>query len=306
MGQEMAGDRIYRENTGAVIVTYNPDPGLDERLDKVREQVCAVLIVDNASYEAREMIERCAALETVDCIWNQTNLGLATALNQGVEWAGRKQLKWLLTLDQDTVLNERAVEVLSEAFDDCGAKDKVAIVGGNYVDRLTGVPFIPTLAEDGCKWIDVPTVITSGSVLSLEAAEVVGPFRDDFFIDEIDDEYCLRCRREGFRVILSREPVMEHTIGYPRYYRFLWKKLISPGLSPLRRYYRHRNHVVMIREYRRLEPGWVKFSINVRLKELILVALLERGRVSKLWYALRGIVDGMIGRMGSREVRSSK
>ena len=68
----------------AVVVTYHPDPGFPDRLDRVRPQVGRVVVVDNGSSPpAREML-RNAAGPDVELILNDANLGVATALNQGV------------------------------------------------------------------------------------------------------------------------------------------------------------------------------------------------------------------------------
>ena len=40
---------------------------------------------------------------------------------------------------------------------------------------------------------------------NLKIYKQVGLFRDDFFIDYIDTEYCLRIRQQGFNIIVACE-----------------------------------------------------------------------------------------------------
>ena len=199
----------------AVVVTYHPDSGFPDRLDRVRPQVGWVVVVDNGSSPpAREML-RNAAGPDVELILNDANLGVATALNQGVGRARERSFRWALTLDQDSIVEPFLVQALLEAFNDFPMKEKVAVVGSNYYDEKrakTLVPESPT--QPSC--LEQTTVITSGSLISVDAYGKVGPFRDEFFIDHVDDEYCLRARAMGYKVILCRRPVIRHSIGSAR------------------------------------------------------------------------------------------
>jgi len=50
---------------------------------------------------------------------------------------------------------------------------------------------------------------------------VIGVFREEFFIDRVDFEYCLRAKARGYCVIRTRKPLMSHTIGTPTAHRLL-------------------------------------------------------------------------------------
>ena len=58
-------------------------------------------------------------------------------------------------------------------------------------------------------------MITSGSLLALAVFRRVGPMREDFFIDAVDFQYCLRLRRHGYKVIETLLPTLIHPIGAP-------------------------------------------------------------------------------------------
>ena len=92
-------------NICAVIVTYHPDIGLRERIEQIRHQVDKLLIVDNNSAsDCVAMIQRISKDLDVDVIENESNLGVAEALNQGFKYAERfgGKYSWVLTLDQDS------------------------------------------------------------------------------------------------------------------------------------------------------------------------------------------------------------
>jgi len=70
----------------AIVVTYGPDAAFPARLRNVAPQVGMTVIVDNGSSEAeRGMLQEAASDPNIDLILNGGNLGLARALNIGVQ-----------------------------------------------------------------------------------------------------------------------------------------------------------------------------------------------------------------------------
>jgi len=276
----------------AVVVTYHPDPGFPDRLDRVRPQVGRVVVVDNGSSpQAREML-RNAAGPDVGLILNDANLGVATALNQGVRHVMGSSCRWVLTLDQDSTVEPFLVEALLEAYNDFPMKEDLAVVGSNYYDEKRAKTLVPeSPAQPSC--LEQTTVITSGSMISVDAYARVGPFRDDFFIDHVDDEYCLRARAMGYKVILCRRPVIRHSIGGAVGKRILGRMVWSSNHSAARRYYMARNFLWVAREYLFSRPGWVTLRALRHAGFLLLMVLLEKERLGKIKSTARGVRDGI-------------
>ncbi len=288
-----------KNNVCAVVVTYHPDDGFPQRLAAVSSQVDRVLIVDNNSGpETLSHLKLLSEDSNIELIANDDNLGVGAALNQGVDWARARGYAWLLTLDQDTLIVDGVIDTFAEVYESCAGGRDIALIGSNYIDKLTRASFVLVEAPDGRPCIDVLTVITSGTLVSIATAREIGPFREEFFIDDIDYEYCLRAKQKGYGVVITRRPLMEHTVGVPRYHKFLGKRLITPHLPAHRRYYMSRNQTVLTREYRRAEPAWIKWMTRVRIKELILVLLFEKDKLNKMCKTIRGVYDGLTGRMG--------
>jgi rhamnosyltransferase len=276
----------------AVVVTYHPDPGFPDRLARVRSQVGRVVVVDNGSSSpAREML-RCVAGPDVELILNDTNQGVATALNQGVGHARDRFFLWALTLDQDSVVEPFLVQALLEAYNDFPMKEKVAVVGSNYFDENRGKTLVPESPGQPA-YLEQTTVITSGSLISVDAYDRVGPFRDDFFIDHVDDEYCLRACSRGYKVILCRRPVISHSIGGAVGKRILGRTVWSSNHSPARRYYMARNFLWVARKYFSFRPGWVALRALRHAGFLLLMVLLEKERWGKIESSAKGIRDGL-------------
>jgi rhamnosyltransferase len=145
---------------------------------------------------------------------------------------------------------------------------------------------------------EVATVITSGSLVPLAIAARLGPFRDDFFIDLVDDEYCLRARSRGYKVLLIPRPLTVHALGNPIIRRLPWRTIGTSNHSARRRYYMTRNRIMLLKQYAFREPGWATRTLFIRLKSFVLLLLLDDHRVSKLRLMWHGMLDGIAGRTG--------
>jgi rhamnosyltransferase len=284
----------------AVIVTYFPDLELFKRIERVVAQVPEAVIVDNGSSASYiEQLNRIADTFPVHLILNPCNLGLASALNAGVRWAASRGFQWALTLDQDTTVAPDMIETLTALVDCYSAPERLGVVGSNYRDKVNGALFRePIGTTNGFPGREMPSVLTSGSLVSINVFQVIGGFRDDFFIDCVDHEYCFRARALGFHVVLTSKPAMEHGIGRLTGHRLLWRKVNTSNHSPERRYFTIRNMVILTREYISKEPRWIISGLWGLTKSVVLICLFEKNRIAKLKYILRGCVDGALGRTG--------
>ncbi|HLF18222.1 MAG TPA: glycosyltransferase family 2 protein [Candidatus Omnitrophota bacterium] len=257
--------------------------------------------MDNASNEqARKNLEHISKELNIHLILNTRNLGVATALNQGARCAIGHGYKWVLTFDQDTTAQENMLSALREIYDSYEQKTKIAVIGSNYIDEKTNTIVHPISSDRKKTFKEVKTVITSGSLVSLEIYQKIGGFRDEFFIDAVDHEYCLKARHHGYKVLLSSMPLMKHPVGENTVH-IPWLKLHIFNHSALRRYFMARNGMILSLEYLLRDPCWA-LSRLFRLIASIIVMCFHGGSVpKKLKYALLGIVDGIL-RNTQREI----
>lgn len=288
------------DNICGSVVTYHPDARLGDRFSTLATRLPKWLIVDNASPDADLQRLRKLASGSVELIENPENLGVATALNQAARRARALGFEWLLNFDQDS---EPAATLLDGLIDAYGAdpnRERVAMLGSNFwVNRTDDVFF--DCGNAGAKSLEQPTVITSGSLLSLRVLSEVGPFRDDLFIDGVDSEFCLRLRAHGFKVAATRIPLMRHNLGELRVHRVLWKQPRITHHSAVRRYYMTRNAIVIARQYREVEREWVALSLKALAVGFLGALVFERNKLKKLYATLLGAIDALRGRMGRLE-----
>lgn len=285
---------LEKNSVLAIVITYHPDSAFTARIQHLTGEVGEILVVDNHSNAASAaMLREASTRFKMRIIWNPENLGIAAALNIGFSHAIANGFKWALLFDQDTVPCEGMLKALCEVYRQFPENNRLAIIGSNYRSPETGVSRFQVPKSNEPIWIDSKVVITSGSLVSVNAFKVIGPFREDYFIDCIDLEYCLRARSLGYRVILALRPFMLHSIGRPETHRLLWKIVQPANHGPLRRYYMVRNHIALAREYFVYDPRWILLSLIELLKTMIVVCIYEDDKLTKIRYAVRGIRDGV-------------
>jgi len=281
-------EMIVKEKICAVIVTYYPDEKFNERVQRMASQAGAVVIVDNTP-------ERAKNLSHGTVIFNGENRGIATALNQGVKWADENGFQWCLLMDQDSYAEPDMVDTLISVYNSYGDKDKISVIGTNYTHESLNTESPPNSCGQKL-WTEKKTVFTSGSLLPVAVFQKIGDFRDEFFIDHVDDEYCLRARRNGFKVLLSCKPSMRHNLGNITKHKLLGKRILATNHSAFRRYHMTRNHVILLKEYAFREPGWLIHASYRHFVAWLAICFFEEDKLNKLKSILKGIRDGILNR----------
>lgn len=285
----------------ALVVTYNADAGFAERLARIQRQVGGVIVVDNGSDEGtKDMLRACTVHAAITLILNADNVGIARAFNMGIARAVSLGFAAVLLMDHDTTVNDEMVEELLKVEAAYPDRAKLAVIGSGFHDDNTEASQACVFAAAD-SWAEVESVISSGSLIPLARHAVVGPFREELFIDYVDVDYCLRARAKGLRVIKTQKPLMSHTIGASSRQRWLWTNKWTRNHSPDRRYYIARNDTVMLREHGHYVLGlWALKSFGRRVRACRRIALYERMKWAKIVAVAQGWWDGVRGRLGPR------
>jgi rhamnosyltransferase len=278
------------EKVAAVVVLYRPDRSVLDNVASYADQVGAVFAVDNDEETDPTFMSALCDLPNVTCIANGANLGIATALNIGARAARAAGFAWALTMDQDSTATPGMVGRLMACA--LGATGHVGLV--SPVHRQ--VDGEPREVPSDCH--EVLTAMTSGNVVSLEALEAVGWFMDDLFIDQVDNEVCLRFWREGYRVLEAGDADLVHRVGDVRKHRFPYPAY-SSNHSAIRRYYIMRNRLWVGRMYESDHPEFGKFERAQMRKDVVKIVLYEREKARKLAMIWRGWRDYRAGRLGA-------
>lgn len=279
-----------RDLTAAGIVLYNPDINrMNENINAIINQVDYVILVDNSS-ENKSDIEAAIqhSFHNTDKViikFSQKNNGIAWALNEIFKVAEAQGVKWVLTLDQDSVCPPEMIEKYIK-YSASTDKSKIGILCPTIVDKNAGI-----IEGDVYKTETVKRCITSGSFTSLTAWKQIHGFDEKMFIDGVDFDFCDRLRMNGYKIIRIGSVCLTHELGKITTHRFLFKTVKVQNHSALRKYYIVRNRFYLSRKEKK--PFAVIKSFFFVIKFSATIVLYEKNRRKKLKAVFKGICDGL-------------
>lgn len=290
----------------AVVVSHRPDTALGSVLDAALAQCASVVVVDNGSgIEVQDRLR--ARAKTSDgrmvFIANPDNRGLATAQNQGIKRALDDGADWVLLLDDDSIPDPNMVTAMLGAWRGLTDRRRVGLLAPRLTDReATLKPHLLTargrfdltrgVLGSGSIVRHGVFAIASGSLVRAHVFQVVGLMADNFFIDYVDVEFCLRLRSAGFEVVGVGDAVLRHRLGEYHEGRVLGRRVALNTHSARRRYYIHRNRVRVWRRYGLANIGWLAFDITAALYDVFKASCLETHKTEKLGAICRGFGAG--------------
>lgn len=268
----------------AGIVTFNPDiKKLKANIEAVCTQVEEVLIDDNGSKNIDEVRKLVMLYENVYLIENNVNLGIATALNILFKNAEKEGAEWLLTLDQDSCLDKGFISEMKPYMID-KTKNSLTMLRRDR-NIVTEIDFDKNQQLQTVDWC-----MTSGNLVRVKVWKKVGGFNEDLFIDNVDEEFCYRIRKFGYKIHQINKVLMTHEVGNSRMAKFLWREVIVTNYSAFRKYYIYRNTIYMMKYN-------LSVSKFIRVKHLVVltveILLYEDHKLKSIQAALKGVWDGI-------------
>ncbi|MGY2896341.1 glycosyltransferase family 2 protein [Deinococcus sp. UYEF24] len=281
----------------AVVVSYNPGPNILELSRQLMGQNCRVVIVDNGSADlASSVISQCEDLG-ITVLRLHKNLGIGYALNIGCRFWVDRHYEWILTFDQDSIIGSNFLLGMDHAIVRGRTNPSIALFGPVVIDSATKM----LLQSSGV----AKFVITSGSCINGAALKSVGFFNEDLFIDYVDFDICIRLRQKNFSILVVKNVEIIHSIGSMKRFRILYTRFgfVTTNHAAVRRYYKHRNFIFMLRNYITVEPLWlIKQSFSLMIEPLkILIA--EEKKLEKISMIVKGLKDGFSNIYGAYSVK---
>lgn len=297
----------------AVVVAYRPKiDELSGLLASLSPQVEHIHLVDNTPAEDARVEDLLDSLRlgNVSSLRLGENLGVAKALNLGIAAARSMGATHVLLSDQDSEpAPDMVARLLAACADLCSQGERVGAIGPVFTDRHTGTTFPFQAAVPGKFFyghvhpqpdrpvVEAMSLITSGTLVPMRVLDAVGAMREDLFVDKVDIEWCHRARAGGWKLFGTGAATMSQRMGEAdlRVWFFGWRR--ETAYPPLRLYYQARNFVALGKE------PWIQWRWKVRNGWYTLGVIYSqvgfgRHRSQALRMALRGLVDGVRGRMG--------
>ena len=280
----------------AVVPLYYPSSAIWARWSDWAAGVDRLLLFDNTP-DAREPAAWCPAPSgNVTYVAAGGNRGVAAAFNAAARMAARGDFTHILTLDQDSVPPPDLAITLFHSLPSAEWL-RTGLVGPQHaredirlVERASATP--------------VERLMSSGCLVNLDAWRAVGGYNEQFFMDHVDSDFCLRLRRAGYQIVCCNQVVMPHRLGASRVHVLLGRRFLVNHHPPARRYTMARNTVGLCSLYGRNFPGLRRRQTRELAGLAIKILLFERRKGAQLIAILRGLWDGFRGRQSLERVHA--
>lgn len=287
----MALSSPIKGEIAAVVTTFSPDETLSSNLLLISHQVALVVLIDdtgiggeNADYAIRNLI----------VIKNSSNYGIAKSLNIGINYAAERGFEWIITLDDDTRVDEDYVSTISRFL------GSTTLTNIGIIALSRPVPSFAAKAAQGNYSIR-RNIITSGSFFSVDIFRSIGGFSEDLFIDLVDFDFCCRIRKAGYTPVTLSNIGMQHRVGASENRRFLFLNTTVYNHSPFRLYYQIRNAIVFFGRHFSYDFLLCSYIILDVLRIPAKAVLFEADKTLRLKFVWRGLRDAVLGRLGRIE-----
>lgn len=280
----------------SIVVAYHPDfQTLKALCDNLSNYGSKVIVVDNSELISTPDIENCITIRF------GANRGVAYAQNTGIRAAITAGAEIVVFFDQDSIIDSAFVKRLVKPIE----KGKAKVTGSVFFDALKGFEFpsygvnklglpFKIFSTGKTNIYPVDIIISSGSAMQSSVFDAIGMMDEDFFIDYIDIEWCLRCKKNRIPIYIVPDAIMRHSIG---------EKSIDFGgfrgfvHSPVRSYYKVRNVFLLFRKTS--VPFLYSFrEMSVVLLHHLLQLMLINRKKSYFKYFRLSIRDGIKGVKG--------
>jgi rhamnosyltransferase len=294
------------KNFGLIFVLYQPSGAFLDNLSKAAAICPNVVAVDNSPEADLDLHQRLRE-QGMHVIFNRNQGGLAGAYNRGAEVLLEQHSELIFLLDQDSDIDESFFSKMMQACSEL--RTDIFLMGPKiYEIKLQRcMPVIPPeqyfpkpfrIDEITTGLFPTLCIISSGSAISAAAYRQLGPFREDYFIEYIDAEYCMRARSQDVPVYMNAAVTLHQSNGNIE----RRGKRFTTNHAAWRRYYIARNMVHCLHLYRSYS-GLRWFSGLMVIQQALNVLLLDAQKLEKLAAIACGYLDGLLGRLGTFEHR---
>lgn len=277
---------------GVVVVLFEPDNDILDSLSQYIKEDIILCAVDNSKEKTKF---------PYDCeyIHNANNGGIAGAFNKGISILLSKGCDFIFTFDQDSILpknffssmshfiSEKKAKMVVPDFIDINSKTHAAFV------KLTPWKYTVTREEEVTAF-----AISSGMGFDVSIWNMIGPFTEQYIIDHVDTELCLKAVTHNIKIFVNYNICLEHQIGNRSVHKFIGVTLKPNHHNFKRKYYIVRNGTHLSFKYFFQYPSYFYLNILRVIHETLCVILYEKDKKRKLIYIFKGLIHAMLNKLG--------
>lgn len=243
--KKLENKNVRNIKVAAVVVLYNPNKDIIKNIRSYAGELNKLYIHDNSIKRNSDIEHEICELPNAEYDFAGENQGLCIPFNHYYKKAIEEGMDWFITFDQDSVAGKDMISEMKKFANSELCNEKIGIISPTINDSNQ-----ETIQQD-IYYTYADRVIQSGAMHRLGMMENVGDYDENLFIDEVDFEYCARCRSKGYSIIKLNQAVLIHDCQDTDIERkFVDGKMVYINkYSPLRYYYRYRNALYCYEKY---------------------------------------------------------
>lgn len=266
----------------AVVTLFNPDNRVFDNILTYLPYIKELLIIDNSSIPFNIDVLK-NKYSNITLLSSGKNLGISKSLNLAVKYAKLKKYRWLLTMDQDSYFDSSEIEKFIRLFYK-SLDDTLAIFAPLHNKKFL---FLEKTYNK-----DIVFVMTSANIINIEKTISIGMFDEKLFIDEVDHDFCLRLKKEGYNIFQNQNSYINHRLGEKH-------KKFNINLYPSKRiYYIIRNYLYIRKKHKRDMPFFFKKRDIYLLKFFLQQFIYSKNKIEYSYMLSKGIKDYKNKKMG--------
>lgn len=277
---------------GIIVVSYYPNESqIYNFFSLVEKKNYKVVIVDNSCNDkVKKKLKENKSKSNLKLIFPNTNNGIASAFNSGINYLINEGYEYVLLLDQDTDVN---FDIIDKHFNDFIAinDDRKLACGWSFnsIPYFLKYRFFSRKVYMNKGIIDVDILITSGMIIDLKKIKIAGFFNEELFMDFVDMEWCQRVKKSNFNIYgnfdvhCKSHPIGENSINF--------FGLTFPAHKPFRYYYMVKNFLI-IREMNHINGLFLFHETIQMIFKFFFYCIFSKKRYEIFKYMIKGYIDG--------------
>ena len=267
---------------GIIIVLYNSEKeNYKELLSNEIDFI--IILIDNTPNRDLRINDK-----SISYIPLNQNYGIAYAQNVGIETAKELKCNYVIFFDQDSKIEKKyPLAILNEYIKLENKIDNFPILGPSIINEKTNKKYKENNNRLNEEFYEVNSIISSGSIVSIEIFDKIGLMDSSLFIDYVDFEFCWRALSLNCKIYRSKNIILKHNVG-EKFQKFCGFPIIES--SPFRYLYQYRNYLWLCK--RSYVPIEWKYKNFIR-KCFLIIFYCFNGRKDILKNIFKGIKLGI-------------
>ncbi|MDX8337151.1 glycosyltransferase [Candidatus Cetobacterium colombiensis] len=242
------------EKICGVVVLYNPPKSILENIESYIKYLDKLYIIDNSEKINEQEIKKIKLFSNkIEYTSFSENKGIGKALNLSLKKFLLSDAEWILTMDQDSKFEKNDFKIYLDKVFAEDEKNKIGIFSPNHLLKNKKKIEKNKYAK---------RVMCSGNIISKKIIKEIGKYNEDFFIDEVDHEYCYRVLKKNYKIKVFGDIILNHNLGEINKEVRIPKFMLPTNHSALRRYYITRNKMYVFKKYPEVRLKYILTFIN--------------------------------------------